>query len=301
MLHKIDLMVLGAQKAGTTSLNQYLQQHPKIATHNTIEFGMFVNEASYRQGFDYYFKHSVEPSVQQDKDRSRFVAKRVGLMNNPHLMKLLYDHNPDVKVVVVLRHPIARAYSAFQYCRSRGMEPYTSFEDAIFINDPARFKGNEQIQKNCEYILRSQYLSHLKNVAAIFPAENIKVFLLEEMSSNMQHALNEMCTSVGLTTFQFDTSVRFNEQQKTKSVRLAKWLSPGGSSQIKNLLPLQYRTRFKNLLRGANLTENIKKESKEVMEESTRRYLTELFSQDVRELASFTNLPLSIYWPDLFI
>jgi len=52
----IDLMIIGAQKAGTTSLKNYLGEHPEICTHERIEFMFFVNEQEYKQGYKKIFK-----------------------------------------------------------------------------------------------------------------------------------------------------------------------------------------------------------------------------------------------------
>ena len=60
-------------------------------------------------------------------------------MCNRDLLFKLKEHNPHVKLVIVLRNPIDRAFSAFLYCRSNGIEPYTKFEEAVFLNDPLRF------------------------------------------------------------------------------------------------------------------------------------------------------------------
>lgn len=300
MKKKIELMIIGAQKAGTTSLNRYLSQHPKIYTHNTIEFGMFGDEDAYNKGFDYYYKSTISEDIKSNKNKSVFVAKRVGLMCNRELLLKLKEHNPDVKLVIVLRNPIERAFSAFLYCRSSGMEPYTKFEDAVLKNDPARFRGNNKIKKNCEYILRSNYLQHLKTVYSIFPSENIKLFLFEEMILNLNRSLNEMCTFINLEEYAFDISVKYNERKKSRFQYLAKMLSPKKELVLKNIIPLKHRTSIKKALRDAN----VKKEennSKETIQENTRIYLQGIFKQDIHELENFTNLPLKKYWQELFL
>ena len=300
MQKKIELMIAGAQKAGTTSLNRYLSQHPKIYTHSTIEFGMFANVPSYEKGFDYYHKNTVPDEVKDNPEKSIFVAKRVGLMCNQQLLIKLREHNPDVKVAMVLRNPIERAFSAFLYCRNSGMEPYTEFNDAIYKNDPKRFKGNEEIKKNCQYVYRSSYLQHLQNVYAVFPAENIKVYLFEEMIANLNVTLNDMISQVGLGNFDFDVSMKYNERQVAKSSLLTKLISPGKTSFIKNIIPLQQRTKLKQVLRGANTNKKVKEADKKAIEPDTRLYLQEIFKKDIKELQEFTQLPLKQYWPEFF-
>jgi hypothetical protein len=300
MQKKIELMIAGAQKAGTTSLNKYLSQHPKICTHSTIEFGMFANVPAYEKGFDYYYKNTVTDNVKDNPEKSIFVAKRVGLMCNQQLLNKLKEHNPNVKVAMVLRNPIERAFSAFLYCRNSGMEPYTEFNDAIYKNDPKRFKGNEEIKKNCQYVYRSSYLQHLQNVYAVFPAENIRVYLFEEMISNLNVTLNDMISQIGLGNFDFDVSMKYNERQVAKSSLLTKLISPGKSSFIKNIIPLQQRTKLKQALRGANANKKAKETDKKVIEPDTRSYLQEVFKKDIKELQEFTHLPLKQYWPEFF-
>ncbi len=300
MSGKIELMIIGAQKAGTTSLNMYLQQHPNIATHHTIEFGMFADENSYKKGFQYHYNNAVDEMVKNDKRKSHFIAKRVGLMNNKALLAKLIEHNPRVKVLIVLRHPVYRAFSAFQYCRNKGMEPYNNFEDAVYKNDPSRFKGNTRIQKNCEYLLRSSYLQHLKNVYEIFPAEQVKVLLLEQMTINFKDQLNDIVEWIELPVFDFDISVRFNEREDTYSNAVAKLLSPGKTGKLINMIPAKWRLKIKSVLRNSNTKSSQKNKEKIQLEDSTKDYLIQYFKKDIHELASFTKLPLAEYWPDLF-
>lgn len=299
MQKKIELMIIGAQKAGTTSLNRYLSQHPKIYTHYTQEFGMFADIEAYSKGFEYFYKHTVSDDVKSNLEKSVFIGKRVGLMCNYDLLIKLREHNPNVKLVIVLRNPVERAFSAFLYCRNSGMEPYTKFEDAIFINDPARFKGNDRIKKNCQYIERSSYLKHLKMIYTIFSAENINLFLFEEMILDLNKYLNKMCKVIHLDEYAFDVSIKYNERKESRFPFLTKVLSPGKRLILKNIIPLKQRTKIKQVFRNAN----VKKEETEngkVIQEDTRLYLQNIFKQDISELENFMQLPLKKYWPEFF-
>src|SRR5688572_6669330 len=123
MKNKIALMIVGAQKAGTTSLNNSLAQHPKIFTHETLEFGLFRDNEEYNKGLDFFLKNTVSKSDSSNPEKNIFIAKRVGLLHNEEMLLKLHGLNPNVKIVAVLRNPIDRAFSAFWYCRKTGMEP----------------------------------------------------------------------------------------------------------------------------------------------------------------------------------
>jgi len=180
------------------------------------------------------------------------------------------------------------------------MEPYAAFEDAIFINDSSRFKANEKFKKNCDYIERSSYLKHLKNLYSIFPEENIKLFLFEEMITDLNKYLNEMCTLINQNNFQFNSSIKYNEGREAKSFLLSKLLAPSKKNILINFLPVKQRVMLKQRLKGANTIKKNKAETKHVINENTRAHLKNIFQPDMEELASFTKLPLKKYWSEFF-
>ncbi|MBS1730632.1 MAG: sulfotransferase, partial [Bacteroidetes bacterium] len=100
MKDKIALMIIGAQKAGTTSLNNYLAQHPQIYTHFTLEFTLF-NRDHYKNGFDYYFENSISDHRKNDPN-CLFIAKSVGLLYKPELLQKLKEDNPNTQIIIVL-------------------------------------------------------------------------------------------------------------------------------------------------------------------------------------------------------
>ena len=63
MAEKISLLIAGAPKAGTTSLNNYLAQHPNIYTHFTTEFNMLADMKDFDMGVDYHISNSVYKNV----------------------------------------------------------------------------------------------------------------------------------------------------------------------------------------------------------------------------------------------
>jgi len=299
MNNKVDLMIVGAQKAGTTSLNQYLSQHPQIITHYALEFSMFAGLDEYEKGFEYHYKQSITPESKKKSPDAFFVAKRVDLIYDAQLLEKLKEHNPDVKIVLVLRNPVERAFSAFGYCHFNGMEPYTLFEDAIYKNDPLRF-DNEIFKKNCDYIGRSMYAENIKKLTSLFPAKNIKIYLFEEMVKDLNKHLNEMGAMLSLSSFNFDTSVKFNEQRALRSRSFSRLLAPGKFKSLKVIMPVRYRVMLKRKLKALNSINDDQKNRSKKIDENTRMYLRDVFRNDVRELETITNLPVRKFWSEYF-
>ena len=296
---KADIIIIGAQKAGSASFNINLSRHPNIYTHTTLEYGLFSNARSLKKGEEYFYKHTVSSNVKRNHAKEVFAARRVGIMYDPQKLLQVKNHNPAVKVVMILRNPIDRAFSAFNYCHSAGMEPYTCFEDAIYINNPSRFNGNEIHKKSCSYIERSLYVQHVKNVYSVFPGENISVFLFEEMICDMNTHLNKICHAAGLPAFQFNNTPKQHTGRKSKGPLLLKLFSPSKENIIIKLLPLQLRFKRKTETKKKILI-NSTNNAKQQMDASTREYLKKIFMDDVHELESLLGLPIRQYWSEFF-
>jgi len=300
MKGEVSLMIVGAQKAGTTSLNNYLAQHPQIFTHQTLEFGLFKDNNSFNKGIDYFLKNTVDKQAILNPDKTTFVAKRVALMYNREMLLRLFESNPKVKIVIILRNPIDRAFSAFWYCKKIGMEPYRTFEQAIYNNDISRFKGNRAWEASCDYIGRSTYLPPIRDIMSIFPEDNVKILLFEEMVKDLKAALNVITSMIHLPPFNFDTSEKYNEGMDVHSGMISKITRPGKSNFIKQLLPLQYRLKLKSFVQGLNESKTLTKEKKQ-LHPDTRIYLKKIFAPQMKELIDITHLPIKKYWSEFFI
>lgn len=169
-MRNIDLMIIGAQKAGTTSLKNYLGEHPEICTHERIEFMFFVNEEEYKQGYKKIFKKYYKNC----RNKNKIIGKNVLIMYNVNALKRLYEYNPNIKLVIILRNPVDRAYSAWLYEKRRGREFTKTFEEAIHIDDP-NFLNNLS-----QYLDKSLYYKHLLNVFRFFDKRQIMIILFEE-------------------------------------------------------------------------------------------------------------------------
>ena len=183
----IGLMIAGAHKAGTSSLKEYLGQHPQICTHPQREIAYFIVEHLYQQGyeaiFDRYFDHRSYHQL--------ILAKNVDVMYDKSTINRLQNHNPNMQIVIMLRNPVDRAYSAYWYARRTGSETLTTFEEAITAN-PERH-GEDIIKKwGCSYHDRSEYIRHINNLCQYFPAWQLHIYLMEDLINSAEY----VCRSI---------------------------------------------------------------------------------------------------------
>ena len=109
-MQKIDLFIAGAQKAGTTSMKNYLGEHPQITTHVAQEFSFFYDDQEFNRGLEYAFSHYF---YKQSISNNKIVCKHAHFYTSEKAIIRLSQHNPDCKLIIILRNPVERAYSSY--------------------------------------------------------------------------------------------------------------------------------------------------------------------------------------------
>lgn len=192
LLHaKPDFLIIGTQKGGTTSLYQYLVQHPSVAAARRKEIQYFSEQ--FARGPVWYRRHFPR---RVGKDPRRWVGRGRRLTGeatpyyvfHPHAPRRVRELLPQVRLIAMLRNPIDRAYSHHRYHTRLGDEAL-SFEDAIDA-EPARLVGElekmladesyvSDAYRNFSYLARGAYAEQLERWLALFPREQLLVLSSE--------------------------------------------------------------------------------------------------------------------------
>jgi hypothetical protein len=142
--HWPDFIVAGAQKSGTTSLYRYLAAHPDMVPPITKKLTFFDN--NFHRGTQWYRSHFPLRSPRASADGpvdKRFTGESTAYyMFHPLAPQRIAETLPETKFILLLRNPVDRAYSHYQYKVRRGKEPL-SFEAAIDA-EPERLAGEEE-------------------------------------------------------------------------------------------------------------------------------------------------------------
>jgi hypothetical protein len=129
---KVGFVIAGTQRGGTTTLYEYLRRHPHICMPAEKELHFFDNEDLWRlQPHPYELYHAafaVEPS-----HRLLGEATPVYMYWEPALSRIR-EYNPAMKLILILRNPITRAYSHWNHERPAGREAL-SFREALLKCD----------------------------------------------------------------------------------------------------------------------------------------------------------------------
>jgi hypothetical protein len=141
-----DYLIIGAQRAGTTSLHRYLVQHPAVRTMLRTK-GVHFFDTGYGHGLPWYASRFPTRLTAWYVARRQGTALRTGeaspyYLFHPHVPGRVAEHLPRVKLIALLRDPVQRAYSHYQHEVARGFETL-AFEAAIEA-EPARLAGETE-------------------------------------------------------------------------------------------------------------------------------------------------------------
>lgn len=178
------VIIVGAQRCGTTGLYRLLEQHPDICMARPMrpEPKFFLRRDAANRGRDDYlalhFSHRTDESVLGEKSTS--YIERTDAITNIRTML------PDARLVFVLRDPAMRAYSNWRFSRVNGMEDL-DFVDALKA-EPARTKGWDRERFSVcphAYAARGHYARYLDRWATHFPRENMILATSERLFDNL--------------------------------------------------------------------------------------------------------------------
>lgn len=166
-----DFLIVGAQKAGTTTLHHYLSLHPDIHFPEKKEIHFFDKK---NINSDNVFKYSKNFSQAKS---SQFCGEATPIyMYYPEALHNIHREIGDLKIIIIVRQPVFRAYSHYWHEIKNGYE-YKSFVDSIYRKP----KNSDYYIRHHSYIERSCYSSQIENAKKLFGKDNVKVIKMENM------------------------------------------------------------------------------------------------------------------------
>jgi sulfotransferase family protein len=203
---KVDFVIGGTQKGGTSALDSFLRQHPQICMPVDLkEVHFFDREEMFRgDNPDYQKYHShFHPEPQH---RAIGEASPIYMYWN-NAPNRIWSYRPDMKWILILRNPVDRAYSAWNMERQRGAEPL-SFEDAI-VNEAERCREALPLQHRVfSYVDRGFYAPQIRRLFNIFGKEKCHIVLNNDLQEKHGQTLAAIFKFLGV-----DESIKTTEQR----------------------------------------------------------------------------------------
>lgn len=216
MQRKIDFMIIGTQKAGSSSLHYYLSQHPDIYLPPLKDVQFFERDEYYRELDDV-----LKAIYKGVNDEKLIGGSDVNLLYFYHTAERLYKYNPNMKLIAILRNPIDRAYSAYWAAVRDGFESCKTFEEAISLEMDRR-KGSLRERGILTYLEHGHYDEQLGYYYTVFPKEQIYVMLLEDLKDNPEQTIKDLLTWLGVKPDL--TNISLSKKSNVSSLSKVPWL-----------------------------------------------------------------------------
>lgn len=219
---KVNALIIGAGRSGTTTLYQYMKKHPQLCFSSYKEIHYFSFEDMYARGPAYlgsFFKHCEGEKVLATADTYIMPAY------DSH--DKIKRYNPDMKFIAILRDPVERAYSNFIYSLNNGYEEKGMTFLRSFEKEPERLRNLDDIVQinNLCHFYTGKYAQHLEKWAAEFPKEQFFVTSITELKNDTERTLKNLFTFLGLEDIDVtETSVHANRAAVAKSKQLQQLL-----------------------------------------------------------------------------
>ena len=274
-----DVYLIGAQKAGTTTLAHLLSQHPEICVAKNKEPHFFTGNSA--KGLDWYRQQFSDcDAVCLDASTSYSFAPLS--QNNSYMAKKQFHNipqrihalNPQAKFIYLLRDPVARVYSGYWHSFNTGREQ-KSFSEAI--------------ARDSFYLDVSDYYSQLNLWLEYFPIESFLFLLFEEMKHNPETTVKTCCQFLKIDPNRVE--VKLEHRNKTANVncvgrkfnRVFKKLDYSGVGFLAPSL-------FRKFVHQRTINSNVRLPE---VPPQQREFLREYFAEKNRNLAQLTGLTLS--------
>jgi hypothetical protein len=283
-----NAFILGAAKAGTTTLYNQLKSHPAVFLSFDKEPRFFSHDRYYSRGFEWYLKthfegSSVYPIRGEATPHYLYWAEKV----SPRLKAI--EAGKRLKLIVILRNPIDRAYSWYWNMVMEDKEDLP-FWDAL-QNESSRLNDHRQELEfagsmQYGYLRGSCYASQIQHFLANFKKDQFHFILFEDLVKDQERVIEDLLSFLDI---EYCLPVEPRKSNPSRAPR-SRLIQSAVRKQfplkelIKPILPYRFRYRIKEWLLRINLASY----EYPPMEERARSYLRERLAEEITALSAIT-------------
>ncbi len=292
----IDVLLIGAGRSGTTSMYYHLKDAPSLCWSRIKELHYFSLGSEFQKGEGHLERFFG------DEGRGRLrCSSDTYLLAHPEAPERVYQHNPSVKVLVLLRHPVDRAYSSYYYGVHKGYHEDVGFMDHLerereycpYARDIVSFNNH------CHFY-GSLYHRHLSRWSRVFPSHRILVLRTRDLTADPEGFYTRIGRFLGIEGLSREVNtaqLTYNRGGEVRSRGMQQVLA-NRDHWVRRILrgPIQ---PFKWAIIRSGLMDRLKKanqggEGYPELPPSVRREAWRFFSGDLERLAR----DYGISWPE---
>ncbi|MHB8596656.1 MAG: sulfotransferase domain-containing protein [Ktedonobacteraceae bacterium] len=225
-----NFLIIGAQRCGTTSLYYYLLEHPQMVPGSAKELHFF--DEYYARGMRWYraqFPTTVQKYYAEHIRKQDFITGEAtpAYLLHPHAAERISKVLPDIKLIVLLRNPVDRAYSQ-HWLMTRVNHETLSFEEAIEREQAIITTEREKILadanrssqnfRSFSYLTRGIYVEQLQQWMKYYPREQFLVLKSEDMYSNPAETIKQTLEFIGLSSLEIKANKEYKQYRLPQKV-----------------------------------------------------------------------------------
>ena len=300
-----NLFIIGAPKAGTTSLYEYLRGHPDV-------YMSPIKEPA-------YFSPDVPPQkvrFRYDADLDRYLELFAGATDERYAgeastyyiysrmaPRLIHDFDPAARIVAMLRNPVEMAWALHGQRASHGREPIIDFETALAADNQPDAGGvgrREQVDKVGRYRDRARYADQLERWFDSFGRAGVHVIVFEDFVADTPGEFSRLLAWLGIDAGYRPESFAVHNPSHTVRRGIVRTLinTPPGRWATQRLLP-----RLIGFERSIRLAQGVKRsdvgrttEKRKPIPDRVRRQLEADLMPDVDRLSAMLDRDMAAFW-----
>lgn len=208
-----DFLIIGVQRGGTSSLFRYLMEHPQIASPVDKEIHFF--DLNFHRGYDWYieqFPFLANNKNQQNQQEKKVITGEASpyYIFHPLVAERVKNYCPEVKLIILLRDPIARAISHYHHCvrfqlEKDPLELAFKLEENRLQGEKEKLKTDENYcsynYQHLSYLERGKYLPQIQHWREHFPKEQMLILQSEKLYDNPPSILAQVTDFLEIDPF----------------------------------------------------------------------------------------------------
>jgi hypothetical protein len=288
-----NLLIVGAAKSGTTSLHNYLKQHPDffMSDHKEPHF-LINNEIGVKRvhkavttlsDYQKMFEGSSEYRYRGESSVMYLPFPDIAISN---IKKYL---NKDVKIIIMLRNPIERAFAGYLHNVRYNTSENLSFEEAIEKSEE-RYQKTNDMTPDTRYLHVGMYYNQVKKYMDEF-GKNVHVVIYDDYVSNINGSIKRVFDFLKVNNIEMDTSQRYMVGGwifKNPILRKLMISKNGLKSFVKLLLPSSsLRKKIRTIIMRFGTSKTPELTTK------MRKYLEDYYRDDIAKLENLIDKDLN--------
>ena len=296
-----DTFLIGVQKAGTTTLNDWISQHPQVYCYNSLkDIPLFIK-----------YPQPEQLNKRLLLEKPAYSGQRVVLHSAvnyifyPSLIQQIAQRQPGAKLIVVLRNPVIRAISSYFYFRKMLREK-RSIETALLYHPEKKIEITRD-NNDFTYIEHGFYYPQIKNCLEFFSKQQLLVLDYEDLEHNPKALLAKVfrflnidenfIPNLNAKNVTGEIKSKFLQQELLKKNTVRKWVV---DRLVDPWLPVSKRKLLKNRMLELNTAKQKQgitepKITEETLQQIESR-LREFYIQDTALLDKMLNTDFYSKW-----